>query len=93
MKSLLLILAMLATALAGFADNYENNWYVLVDTSRYIFNYRHFSNILGIYNRLKSYGIKDDKIIMLAPLTYACDPRNRKPGEIFIDVDKPVNNF
>ena len=42
-----------------------------------------FSNVLGIYRQLKNNGIKDDRIIVFAPLTYACDPRNRKPGEMF----------
>ncbi|CAI2375727.1 unnamed protein product [Moneuplotes crassus] len=79
--------------LCGFAENYRNNWYVLVDTSRYIFNYRHFSNVLGIYENLKKHGIKDDRIILLAPMTYACDPRNRLPGKIFYDPEKDINLY
>jgi phosphatidylinositol glycan class K len=91
--NLFLLSLAIVNVLGGFADNYKNNWYVLVDTSRYIFNYRHFSNMMGIYNRLKTYGIKDDRIIMAAPLTYACDPRNRKPGNIYIDEKTKKNNY
>jgi glycosylphosphatidylinositol transamidase (GPIT) subunit GPI8 len=66
-----ILLITIGYAIAGFAENYENNWFVLVDTSRYIFNYRHFSNVLALYQQLRKFGIKDDRIILLAPLTYA----------------------
>lgn len=90
-KIFLLFVLWIGKILTGYAENYENNWYVLVDTSRYIFNYRHFSNTLALYRKLRDNGIKDDKIIFLAPSTYAWDPRNRFPGEIFLESNSENN--
>ncbi len=38
---------------AGFGSNHTNNWAVLVDTSRFWFNYRHVANVLSIYRSVK----------------------------------------
>ncbi|VDL89198.1 unnamed protein product [Schistocephalus solidus] len=38
---------------------HTNNWAVLVDTSRFWFNYRHAGNILGVYRSIKRLGIPD----------------------------------
>lgn len=35
------------------SQNHTNNWAVLVDTSRFWFNYRHVSNVLSIYRSVK----------------------------------------
>ena len=42
-----------------------DNWAVIVDTSRYFFNYRHSSNALAVYDLVRSNGIPDSKIILM----------------------------
>ena len=39
--------------------NHTNNWAVIVDTSRFWFNYRHAANVLSIYRSVKRLGIPD----------------------------------
>ena len=34
-----------------FSSGHTNNWAVLVDTSRFWFNYRHVANVLSMYRR------------------------------------------
>ncbi len=41
------------------APNHTNNWAVIVDTSRFWFNYRHAANVLSIYRSVKRLGIPD----------------------------------
>lgn len=38
---------------------HTNNWAVLVDTSRFWFNYRHVANVLSMYRSVKRLGIPD----------------------------------
>lgn len=38
---------------------HTNNWAVIVDTSRFWFNYRHAANVLSIYRSVKRLGIPD----------------------------------
>ena len=59
-----------------------NNWAVLVCSSRYWFNYRHFANTLSVYNLLKRQGYEDDHIIFMSSMEPACDARNPFPGEV-----------
>lgn len=40
---------------ASDSSGHSNNWAVLVDTSRYWFNYRHIANTLSIYTTVKRY--------------------------------------
>lgn len=42
-----------------FSSDHTNNWAVLVDTSRFWFNYRHVANVLSIYRSVKRLGIPD----------------------------------
>jgi len=42
-----------------FTSDHTNNWAVLVDTSRFWFNYRHVANVLSIYRSVKRLGIPD----------------------------------
>lgn len=42
-----------------FKSGHTNNWAVLVDTSRFWFNYRHVANVLSIYRSCKRLGIPD----------------------------------
>jgi len=69
-KSLLWTLASLA-AMAGaslpplpenFDRNHTNNWAVLVDTSRFWFNYRHVANVLSLYRSVRRLGIPDSQV-------------------------------
>jgi phosphatidylinositol glycan class K len=39
--------------------NHTNNWAIIVDTSRFWFNYRHAANVLSIYRSVKRLGIPD----------------------------------
>ena len=45
--------------------SHTNNWAVIVDTSRYWFNYRHVSNALSFYHTVKRMGIPDSQIILM----------------------------
>ena len=51
----------LLVACATYADQtqHTNNWAVIVDTSRFWFNYRHAANVLSIYRSVKRLGIPD----------------------------------
>ena len=42
-----------------FTSDHTNNWAVLVDTSRFWFNYRHVANVLSMYRSVKRLGIPD----------------------------------
>jgi phosphatidylinositol glycan class K len=59
-----------------------NNWAILIDTSAYWFNYRHASNILGIYSQIKARGIPDSQIILMVAEDVACNARNVFPGTV-----------
>lgn len=83
MKRALVLFLILNLVLSGFEENYQNNWYVIVNTSKFYFNYRHTANALSFYKYLKDAGIKDDRIILMVSETYACNPWNVKPGTIF----------
>lgn len=65
----------------GFCENI-NNWAILIDTSAFWFNYRHASNILGIYNQIKSRGIPDSQIILMLAEDLTCNSRNVFPGTV-----------
>lgn len=65
----------------GFCHN-NNNWAILIDTSAYWFNYRHASNILGIYSQIKFRGIPDSQIILMIAEDLACNARNVFPGTV-----------
>merc|ERR1719221_1021492 len=61
----------------------RNNWAVLVDTSRYWYNYRHVANVLSFYHTIKRLGIPDSQIILMMAEDMPCNPRNAKPGQVF----------
>jgi Peptidase C13 family len=50
---------------ASKSDSHTNNWAVLVDTSRFWFNYRHVANVLSVYRSVKRLGIPDNQIILM----------------------------
>ncbi|KAJ3306418.1 glycosylphosphatidylinositol anchor biosynthesis, partial [Gonapodya sp. JEL0774] len=64
-------------------SGHTNNWAVLVDTSRYWFNYRHIANTLSIYRTVKRLGIPDSNIILMLADDVACNPRNGAPGSVY----------
>ncbi|VDP18463.1 unnamed protein product [Echinostoma caproni] len=43
---------------------HTSNWAVLVDTSRFWFNYRHLSNVLALYRHVKRLGIPDRFVVI-----------------------------
>jgi len=60
----LLLLSALSAAMdtdEGDPDGrrHTNNWAVLVDSSRFWFNYRHAANVLAFYQTIKRLGIPD----------------------------------
>lgn len=63
----------------------RNNWAVLIDTSRYFYNYRHVSNTLVLYHTIKRLGIPDSNIILMLAEDIPCNSRNSKPGSVFRD--------
>jgi phosphatidylinositol glycan class K len=67
----------------GGASNHTNNWAVLVDTSRFWFNYRHIANTLSLYRTVKRLGIPDSHIILMLADDMACNPRNVAAGQIY----------
>ena len=77
MIQFLLLLPLLATSLKS------DNWAVIVDTSRFWFNYRHAANSLSVYRSVKRLGIPDSHIILMMADDFACNARNPFPGSIF----------
>lgn len=65
------------------SDSHASNWAVIVDTSRFWFNYRHAANTLSVYHAVKKLGIPDDHIILMLAGQPSCDPRNAFPGQIY----------
>lgn len=65
------------------SSNHTNNWAVLVDTSRFWFNYRHIANTLSFYRTVKRLGIPDSHIILMLADDMACSPRNVFSGQIY----------
>ncbi|KAJ1608782.1 glycosylphosphatidylinositol transamidase [Cryptosporidium canis] len=61
----------------------QNNWAVIVSTSRYWHNYRHNANALSFYNFLLRNGFRDDKVILMLAENIPCNPRNSIPGGVF----------
>ncbi|XP_045501942.1 putative GPI-anchor transamidase [Colias croceus] len=74
-------------------SNHTNNWAVLVDTSRFWFNYRHVANVLSIYRSVKRLGIPDSQIILMISDDMACNPRNPRPATIFNNAHEQINVY
>ncbi|XP_050340535.1 putative GPI-anchor transamidase [Bactrocera neohumeralis] len=64
-------------------STHTNNWAVLVDASRFWFNYRHVANVLSIYRSVKRLGIPDSQIILMLADDMACNARNPRPGQVY----------
>ncbi|KAK7584166.1 hypothetical protein V9T40_005129 [Parthenolecanium corni] len=74
-------------------SRHTNNWAVLVDTSRFWFNYRHVANVLSIYRSVKRLGIPDSQIILMIADDMACNPRNPRPATVFNNADQQLNVY
>ncbi|KAH7648133.1 glycosyl transferase [Cryptosporidium bovis] len=70
----------------------DNNWAVIVSTSRYWYNYRHNTNALAYYNFLKKNGFQDDNIILMLAEDVPCNPRNTLPGGVYSEKDNLFYN-
>lgn len=75
------------------ARTHTNNWAVLVDTSRFWFNYRHIANVLSIYRSVKRLGIPDSQIILMVADDMACNPRNPRPATVFNNANQHINVY
>ncbi len=84
-----------AERIEGFfsKSGHTNNWAVLVDTSRFWFNYRHIANTLSIYRTVKRLGIPDSQIILMLADDVACNPRNRFPATVFNNADRHLDLY
>ena len=74
-------------------SRHTNNWAVLVDTSRFWFNYRHVANVLSIYRSVKRLGIPDSQIILMIADDMACNPRNPRPATVFNNANENINVY
>ncbi|XP_014271739.2 putative GPI-anchor transamidase [Halyomorpha halys] len=80
--------------LYNFSESgHTNNWAVLVDTSRFWFNYRHVANVLSIYRSVKRLGIPDSQIILMIADDMACNPRNPRPATVFNNANQNINVY
>ena len=59
---------------------YKNNFYILLSSSKFYFNYRHSSNVMIFYKYLKERGITDDRILLMLPENHVCNARNPMKG-------------
>jgi len=75
------------------SSTHTNNWAVLVDTSRFWFNYRHVANVLSVYRSVKRLGIPDSQIILMVADDMACNPRNPRPGTVFNNANQNINVY
>ncbi|OWF49867.1 GPI-anchor transamidase-like [Mizuhopecten yessoensis] len=76
-----------------FTSGHTNNWAVLVDTSKFWFNYRHVANVLSIYRSVKRLGIPDSQIILMVADDMACNPRNPRPATVFNNANQQINVY
>jgi len=76
-----------------FKSGHTNNWAILVDTSRFWFNYRHVANVLSIYRSVKRLGIPDSQIILMIADDMACNARNPRPATVFNNANQNINVY
>lgn len=76
-----------------FTSNHTNNWAVIVDTSRFWFNYRHVANALSFYRSVKRLGIPDSHIILMLADDMACNPRNPHPATVYNNKNEAINVY
>lgn len=89
-----LLLAPVSHALDADLGTFErNNWAVLVETSKYWYNYRHAANTLSFYHTVKRLGIPDSQIILMMAEDVPCNSRNAKPGTVFNEKQHKLNLY
>jgi glycosylphosphatidylinositol transamidase (GPIT) subunit GPI8 len=66
---------------------------ILIDTSRYWYNYRHAANTFAIYQQLRSLGVPDSNIILMVAEDLQSNPRNPRPGQIWGDLRRKVKLY
>lgn len=95
MLGLLWLIAVGAFAAAAGSTNsqYENNFYIILSSSKFYFNYRHSGDTMGLYLYLKSKGIKDDHILLMLPENHACNARNKYPGVVYFQLENNKNFY
>lgn len=93
MNTVFLISLLLATLIGTCKAKHSNNWAVLVDTSRFWFNYRHVANVLSIYRSVKRLGIPDSHIILMIADDMACNPRNPRPATVFNNANQHIDVY
>lgn len=81
---LFLFVALFVICSSSSTSNHTNNWAVLVDTSRFWFNYRHAANVFSLYKAIKKLGIPDSRIILMVADVMACEAQNPFPGQVFL---------
>nr|CAG4638499.1 EOG090X07K0 [Cyclestheria hislopi] len=73
--------------------NHTSNWAVLVDTSRFWFNYRHVANVLSIYRSVKRLGIPDSQIVLMIADDMACNSRNPHPAAVYNNANQQIDVY
>jgi phosphatidylinositol glycan class K len=97
----LLLAVLLCGVSHGFAtsqldatpSDHDDQWAVIVSTSRFWHNYRHSTNALAFYQMVRRSGIPDDRIILMTADNIACDPRNAYPGTVHATEDMGSDTF
>lgn len=79
--------------LVDYVASHTNNWAILVDTSKFWFNYRHVANTLSIYRSIKRLGIPDSHIILMLADDAACNPRNPRPATVYHNSNQKINIY
>ena len=84
-------LLMIAVLAKQNIQSYRNNYYVILSTSKFFFNYRHSLNAIMFYQYLKSRGIDDDNILLMIPTDHACSSKNAFPGTLYGSSNHDLN--
>lgn len=79
---ILLILCPLISLVTGWREvaGAADLWVVIVNSSRYWFNYRHAANAIAVYDLVKTLGAREERIIFMNALDIGNDHRNPDPG-------------
>jgi GPI-anchor transamidase subunit K len=68
-----------------------DTWVILVDTSRYFYNYRHSVNALAMNDMFRKLGVPENQIILLLADYPALNSRNRYPGRMYFQRDRDIS--
>ena len=84
-----------ATSMASeeYDPLYKNNFYLIMSSSKFYFNFRHTNNGMSFYKYLKDRGIPDDHILLLMPENHACNPRYIYQGTAYSAIDHKENLY